>query len=351
MTASLPRPIIGFLSATALLATSASAPPGGQTAATGLQEQVEVRLIQVTVSVTDPKSDSHRSVPGLTLDQFEIRVDGRALTPDERTKIYFDPICEEVGGAPRKGPAGEPVQRPLIAVLDFNYLDAAGRRKAADALDWLADSARDQRLTVKVYGLTRQVRPLTDGFTNSRDAIRRAAQIVRETSYARGLLKPFTEGVPAQAVFAKKLGLAQGADGRIAPASGSGGLPDIRVGPFEDSPFQSLDPLTEGVPVEADLISGASGSGWTQMSDSWGDSMSFYDPGASLAGIEGILRAHTHLVGRGSPCCSPPKRFDSPARTATTWRPRGSRNWPTRASRSGPWTPKGWVASDRAHPN
>ncbi len=292
----------------ALLALSAgaAAPPADAPAPRPAQppaelvEKTDVRLIQVAVSVTDPASGVYRSVPGLTLDQFDIRLDGKALTPEERQRIYFDPICEEPGGATPAGPSGEPVQRPVIAVIDFNYVDAAGRHKVAAALDALADSALDQRLLVKVYGLTRQVRQLTGGFTNERDEIRRAAEIVRETAFARGMLKPFSEGVPPRRIFSGTMSALSGAVAAGQPGGGSANAesgPDIRVSSFEDTPFQVLD-STGGAVGGVDVAGNPRESQLIELSSSWGDSLGFYDAGASLAALEGILRAHSQVPGR-----------------------------------------------------
>jgi hypothetical protein len=145
--------------------------PGG---ATALVERAEARLVQVDVSVVDPKGGSYRSVPGLTEEQFEIKLDGRPLTPEDRAALRFDPICDA---------AGDGMPRPILVVVDFNYVDARGRAKVADAVDGLADGAASRPEVYKVYALTRQVRELTAGFTRDPARLREAAAAIRAVAF------------------------------------------------------------------------------------------------------------------------------------------------------------------------
>ncbi|MCU0225147.1 MAG: hypothetical protein MUF27_14010 [Acidobacteria bacterium] len=139
-----------------------------------LVERAEARLVQVDVSVVDPKDGSYRSVPGLSAEQFELKLDGRALSAEDRAALRFDPICDA---------AGDGMARPILVIVDFNYVDARGRAKVADAIDGLADGAAARPEVYKVYGLTRQVRELTPGFTRDPARLHEAAAAIRAVAF------------------------------------------------------------------------------------------------------------------------------------------------------------------------
>ncbi len=143
-------------------------------AATDLVERAEARLVQVDVSVVDPKAGSYRSVPGLTAEQFDFRLDGQPLTTEERAALRFDPICDAVGDG---------MPRPILVIVDFNYVDARGRAKVADAIDGVAAGAAARPEVYKVYALTRQVRELTAGFTRDPARLREAAAAIRAVAF------------------------------------------------------------------------------------------------------------------------------------------------------------------------
>lgn len=233
-----------------------------------LQERVDVRLVQVDVSVTDPATGKMGSIPGLTLDHFDIRLDGRKLTPEERRRVLFDPVCETrpVSLEDGQSPAKSFSYRPVLAVIDFNYLDARGREKVAQALDALASQAGSGDEIFKVYGLTRQTRLLTPGFTRSPMDLAHAAQTVRETAYTRKPIIPLS---------------ADGTETTDIPNEGR----------RSDMVHLDLDKLASEaglsieLNIELDVVS-------------FGDARSNYNPGASLSALEGIMRAHTYLPGR-----------------------------------------------------
>ncbi len=135
-------------------------------------ERVETRMVQVAVSVVDPKVSPYASVPGLKPDDFKVKLDGRELAGEDRARLAVDEIC---------GPAA-PMARPVLAVIDFNYVDDRGRSMVAQALDDLAAAAPDRPEMYKVYALTRQLRLLTDGFTKSPEALHEVAELVRSTT-------------------------------------------------------------------------------------------------------------------------------------------------------------------------
>lgn len=135
-------------------------------------EEVEVAIVQVDVSVIDPHSRSRASVRGLTADDFAVSVDGRRLTDEQRRGLAVDEMCFGEDATPR----------PVIVVIDFNYIDAAGRGRVAEALGRIAD-APVPGIAYKFYGLTREVRALTDTFVIDPEEIRRVAGLVRSAGF------------------------------------------------------------------------------------------------------------------------------------------------------------------------
>ncbi|MBP7148080.1 MAG: hypothetical protein KBD01_11080 [Acidobacteria bacterium] len=151
--------------------------------ATDLVERAEVKLVQVDVSVIDPKKGTAASVPDVPLEAFDIRLDGKKLTDEQAGQLKLDRICG-AATATVVGPEGpQQVRRPIVVVVDFNYVDARGRERVADAIDAIAAGAADRPEVYKIYGLTRQVRSLTPAFTKDAAEIRAAAEIVRKTAW------------------------------------------------------------------------------------------------------------------------------------------------------------------------
>ncbi|GAB4222421.1 MAG: hypothetical protein Kow0062_19710 [Acidobacteriota bacterium] len=276
----------------ALLLAGAGGPAVAQGGSPGtrpsLDERVEVRLVQVAVAVVDPRSGSRASVPGLTREQFRVLLDGRPLPDALRERLVVDAICRT--GADGDGTATAEVApdapRSLIAVVDFNYLDARSRHLVAAAIDRLAERGLPPGSRVRVYGLTRQVRRLTDGFVTDAGALRRAAEAIRGEAFTRKEIAA-VEGLPDDAVNA-----------------GS---------PLND-PFGSDDAPREPGRLGDELsrrLQGAFGTlaaedaqrleqllGDSAVADLWGDAVSNYDPLASLAALEGIIRAHAAVPGQ-----------------------------------------------------
>ncbi|UCF66111.1 MAG: VWA domain-containing protein [Acidobacteriota bacterium] len=242
---------------------------------TAVSEQAEVRLVQVDVSVIDPKGSSYRSVEGLSLEQFEIRLDGRELSDEQREALRFDPICAAADGEIL--PAAAP--RPIIALVDFNYLDGQGRADVARAIETLADRGAeegpDEQLIYKIYGFTRQLTPLTDGFTSDPALLARAARLVRETAWRSKPADPPRRGPSA---FADP--------------------PD--AGAESDVPSSDDEPLVDAQELAGfDILESVQSLLETaRLSDFWGDARSEYRASASLAAIEMMLRAHGALSGR-----------------------------------------------------
>lgn len=247
------------------LASAADEPQPRQS---GKKEVVEVKVVQVDVSVLPPRGAGYSSVPGLTLDHFDIRLDGKRLTPEQMQAVRLDALCETgpKAGAPAEGatePAPPPPQ-PILVVVDFNYVDSRGRFRVAEALEKLAETAADRPEIYKVYGITRQVRMLTDGFTKDPRALRQAAMVVRGTAFRGGeFVGPDTEGIPE----VKEQTLRSEVDAL-------GGLP-----------FQVFSSPADAAGAEI------------AMTELYFEARQAYSPEASVAALEAILRAHSGLPG------------------------------------------------------
>lgn len=246
---------------------------GAVPAASDLVERAEVRLVQIDVSVIDPKSDSFQSIPGLIADQFEIRLDGASLTPGQRAALRFDPVC---------GSGADEPLRSIIAIVDLNYIDARGRVKVADAIDAVADAAGTRPELLKVYALTRQLRELTPGFTRDGEALRASATTIRSTAF---------QGERGDATAREILGRDASAaiDGL---GSSQGGC----SGPMSAAAALQAESLLFGyratVPVSG---------------------MGLYSPEGTLAALKGILLAHASLPGRKAVLLFSSPRFRFPA--------------------------------------
>ncbi|MFN7967061.1 MAG: hypothetical protein U0V87_15370 [Acidobacteriota bacterium] len=138
----------------------------------GVQESVDVRLVQMDVTVVDRRSGGDKLVTGLTREQFTLRLDGQPLSAEQQQRLSFDEVCTS---------ADQPA--PIIAIVDFNYLDAKSRVAIAEELDKLADRVSVGDSIYKVYALTRQTRMLTTGFTRDPAQLHAAAQMIRETTF------------------------------------------------------------------------------------------------------------------------------------------------------------------------
>ncbi len=275
------------------------APP----APTRLRERVEVRLVQIDVSVIDPEGSSYRSVTGLQKDDFVVRLDGRDLTEEQRSRLRIDEICDD-DAAPLADVAEtksalrqEAPDRPVIAFIDFNYLDAQGRQNVARALEKIADSVDDRRAAFKIYGYTRELRLLTTGFTRSPEELRQVASMVRDTAYRT---KP-ASSVLTNTILSENVSSAIVDPGIAADDldSFSSSIDDALGAAAGNDPLQRFGQGT----ADAEEASSRGQAGRSLLaeiaySNIWGDAFSDYDPSASLAALRTILLAHAHVPWR-----------------------------------------------------
>ncbi len=272
----------GACAAAAALAQTAPAPPAPLPPLPApLVEQQQVRRVQIDVSVIDPRGDSWSSVPGLTREQFEVRLDGRPLPPEIAARTEFDAICTG-GGAPD---AGEPRdrladERPTIVVFaDLNYLDPRMRFGVTQALERLAELAAVRPMRVKVVAYTRRIVPITRDFVSDPAAIRRAGE---------ELAASLSTGPPLQGITS-----APTRDSSEDPID-SRSVYDITSG--DGPPDPAPEPAYEVfLPEDFGLRTAEITSARNPTSEMAAQQI---DPRPSLAAIEAVLLAHASLRGR-----------------------------------------------------
>lgn len=254
---------LSFASTSPKLAAETNPP-----AESGVQESVDVRLVQTDVTVIDRKSGDSRLVTGLKREQFLLRLDGQPLTAEQQQRLTFDEVCS----TPEQ-PA------PILAVVDFNYLDAKSRMAVADELDALAATALDSGTVYKVYALTRQTRLLTPGFTRDPEQLRAAAQKIRETNWLTVASDANKSGVQVSSTNSEF--------SRLDPTQLKNSL-----GPRgwkASSTFPELQPADKR--QRADIKNRTASEPFTNLDPG-------YNEEGSLAALEAIMRAHQWMKMR-----------------------------------------------------
>lgn len=244
-----------------------------------LVEKTETRIVQIDVSVIDPKGSSRRSVPGLRKEDFILRLGGRKMRAEEYERVVLDEICgeteEELPEAYR--------QRSLVLMMDFNYLGGQQRFNAASALRELAEVGLPRDTQVRVVGYTRSIYEILPFTTESGDLLR-AAEFLEEATWVGG---PSLEQEGEGAFFIES----QPPLFRIEDRSGAG----ASLG--SDGQIQGLD----------EMLASFSESPGRQLVE-----RGQWDPRASLAAIEAVLRAHAGLPGRKALVLFTGESFDLP---------------------------------------
>lgn len=273
----------------ALLPLLASPVALGQDAnAPAIEERVDVRIVQIPLSVVDPGADTRASVRGLTIDHLEVFVDGRALEGAARARMSLDEICGETVPGPVPGeesaPAAEP--RPVLVIIDFNYLDTRGRHTVARAIEELAERPASGE-SYKIYSFARQLRLLTPGFTNDAAELRRTAEAIRATTFSRRAISVMA-GLPGDARdAAADTGAAFGSD--EAPEGPGQWFDDVRRSALGGSALTRIT-ADSAATIEAAITESFRPDFATGTLD--------YDPQATVAAMESVMRAHSALPGR-----------------------------------------------------
>ena len=147
------KKILGLLLAGVPAFTAAQAPAPPNPTLPSFRETVEVRVMDLDVSVTDSKG---RPVPDLRKENFNVKVDGKPVPIDYFTRVEEGTIHapdlataspERVLAEYRKGPDAY-VPRHFLIYFDLGHLSPSGRKRGLEALRDLitrlgpADSAR-----------------------------------------------------------------------------------------------------------------------------------------------------------------------------------------------------------------
>ena len=270
--------VAGAWTVASAFAQQAPAPPLPPLPAPLVEQQL-VRRVQVDVSVIDPRGDAWSSVPGLTRDQFEVRLDGRPLPPAIAVRTEFDAICtNDAGTAEARDRLAD--ERPtIIAFADLNYLDSRMRYGVTQALERLAEIAATRAVRVKVVAYSRRIIPITNDFVSEPEAIRRAA---------RELAASIAAGPPLEGIAA-----APTRESNKDPID-SRSLYDITSGdgPPDPEPKPAYEVF---LPEDFGLRSAEITSARNPTSELAAQEI---DPRPSLAAIEAVLLAHASLRGR-----------------------------------------------------
>lgn len=104
-----------------------NASPQTQSTPAPLAASVDVKVINVDVSVTDGKG---KPLSGLTKDDFEVFEDGQAQTVTNFSMTERKVRSGESAAAPQ-----QPSRRKIIVLVDNNYIDARERSLTLDTLD------------------------------------------------------------------------------------------------------------------------------------------------------------------------------------------------------------------------
>jgi VWFA-related protein len=273
-----PRPL-RTAALTLLLALASGASAQDEPIPSDLVEKAETRIVQLDVSVLDPRGDTRRSVPGLSKELFVLRVGGHKMSEEEYERVTLDEICGEA----REGLPEPFRQKSLVLMLDFNYLGGQKRFNAAGALRELAAEGLPEATQIRVVGYTRSIYEILP-FTSEAADLLRAAEFLEEATWVGG------PGIDQNGEGAFAIDF-QPPLFRLEDRSGAG----ASLG--ADGQIQGLDALL------AD-ISESPGRQLVERGQ--------WDPRASLAAIEAVLRAHAGLPGRKALVLFTGESFDLP---------------------------------------
>ena len=199
---------VGMLSVFVVLAATVvsaqEAPPGEQVDPIdiGGRERVEVRLVLVDVVVLDRQD---RTVPDLTLDDFEVVVDGKRRPIDTLDLACNEGALDDVRmvSHPRKrsrSPSGS--GRQIVLALDYLHLGHSQRAAVFDEAKRIVRYATAPDDAIMIAALTGGLR-IEQGFTTdherARDALHRMEYDISlwQRSYAHSNELPFFRGMDA----------------------------------------------------------------------------------------------------------------------------------------------------------
>jgi VWFA-related protein len=126
-------------------AEESAPPPASPTLDVEYREEVEVRLVLIDVVVLDSRD---RTVPDLTLDDFEVIVEGERRPIDTLDVACGSAPLDDAVAVSRPGrrgppPGGAPAGRKIVLALDYLHLS---RTECVDVLEHARDMVRNSLL-------------------------------------------------------------------------------------------------------------------------------------------------------------------------------------------------------------
>jgi len=126
----------------------------------GLEEEVQVTLVQIEALVVDKEG---RTVPDLTKGDFSMTIAGVPVVVSSVDLMC--PIGAAADPAPLKATESRPrtliapgMKRRVVFAFDYSYLDSATRSQVLDAAEWMLRMSKTDEEEVMIVALTSQVR-------------------------------------------------------------------------------------------------------------------------------------------------------------------------------------------------
>ena len=168
----------------------------------GQHEEVEVRLVLIDAVVLDRQN---RTVPGLTVDDFEIRVGGKRLPIDTLdVNCTGEPVDDPRGvrNPRRREPISSDVERNIVLALDYLHLSQMQR---VDVLEQAQTMVRhgtapnDRIMVAALNGGLRVEQPFTTDHERVVDTLKRMEYDISlwEPSFYHLTEEPFFDGMQA----------------------------------------------------------------------------------------------------------------------------------------------------------
>jgi hypothetical protein len=286
-----------------------------------LVEEVETRILRLDVSVVDRKTSERRSVPGLTREMFTLRMGFRRMNQEAYARVAFDEVCAE----DRTRIPPELRWHPVVVMLDFNYLDGPMRLAAARAIRALADEGIPPGFRIKVLGYTRSLYEI-QAFTRNPDDLRSAAAFIEAAPWLgrRVLRRRAADGfIPRSTPLEMLEAFAPEESVEVQETEG---IEDTNPGSQVPAGYQeeqtAADPTFGGIIPTLDMspeVLADPSRRFSRLSADQGDNLfalsaslaalpqspnralvlaGNWDPRASLAALEAVLRGHAGLRGR-----------------------------------------------------
>lgn len=180
--------MLGRLSLLSLLAVSLFAT--ALAAQEKLVEQIEIRIVNVDVVVTDR---SGKIVTGLTRDDFEVLENGKPQAITNFAEIRSDSSEPAIATAPAtaSAPSAAPRPRRFLLFIDDYSLDPRVRTEVVASMESFVDTKMGPNDEASVVGWNRRLNILS-GFTRDRAALHAALKKAGETGSVASLSTPLT---------------------------------------------------------------------------------------------------------------------------------------------------------------